>query len=193
MWIASFVSFPFPFFVLSFSSNHSLRILRHVESSMPRPSRKCSRSRAHCCSSNFEEDPLMFNMSLRCQTWRYHETTDRFMFQFFESLNLNKRKHVLSIGIRKVQLVFPTNPSIPTRCSFEDIPRVEFEAGDAPSQKAGSYAGSLMHLILQRAGHPYSAGSLEGWCGPVWWAGTAWQKLFPTQPMSRTSFRCGGA
>ena len=61
-------------------------------------------------------------------------------FQFFESPSL-KRKHVLPIGIRKAQLVFPTNPNIPTRCSFEDIPRVEFEAGDAPSQKAGSYNG----------------------------------------------------
>ena len=51
-----------------------------------------------------------------------------------------------------------------------------------------------MHLILQGTGYPVSAGSLEGWCGPVWWAGATWhRKCSPSQAMSETPFRCAGA
>ena len=42
---------------------------------------------------------------------------------------------LLSIGI--LAQLCHMNPSIPTHCPFEGIPLVEFEAGDAPSEKAG--------------------------------------------------------
>ena len=190
-WFVSFsrssvLSFPiifiqslFPILHENIFANHDLRIMRHgdVETAP--------------CPGHQEIVPnhlgpeltefvlrLYFNMSLMCQTWRHHETLIDSCFHFFESLNL-KRKHILSIGIQKALLVLPTNLSIPTSFSFEDIPRVEFEAGDAPSQKAGSFAASLMHLILQGTGYPFSAGSLEGWCGPVWRVGATWHKVFP--------------